>query len=55
MRFLFNLAFALSDCQVRVKDRSRSEQACLARKDLGHTHLVHVLECVISTIKYRTC
>ena len=28
----------------------RSEQACLARQDLGHTHLAHVLECVTRTM-----
>ena len=27
----------------------RSEQACLTRQDLGHTHLAHVLEGVIIT------
>ena len=33
---------------------SRSEQACLARQDLSHTHLAHVLECVMIVISTTT-
>ena len=29
-----------------MTSQRRSEQACLARQDLGHTHIAHVLEYV---------
>ena len=41
---------ALSNVASQMFVPRRSEQACLARQDFGHTHLAHVLECVIVII-----
>ena len=38
---------------ILVRPDSRSAQACLARQDLGHTHLAHVLKCVYTIISTR--
>ena len=37
-------------CKLQTSLQNCSEQACLARHDLGHTHLAHVLECTLIRI-----
>ena len=37
----------ISKFEYQTSLQSRSEQACLARQDLGHTHLAHVVKCVV--------